>query len=154
MIDIMIRTTSLECPFGGIGQDMCDYALSLQDTIVSHLSDYEPNSVFKTDIWDRPGGGGGRTCVIEDGLIFEKGGVNVSAVEGLISTPHEVQMFQQLLQQQNRSCPLDNAHFFATGISLVLHPRHPLVPIVHMNYRYFEMRTQQHTIWWFGGGTD
>ncbi|MEM8908470.1 MAG: oxygen-dependent coproporphyrinogen oxidase [Bacteroidota bacterium] len=93
---------------------------------------------FQEDHWERPGGGGGRTRVIE-GQHIEKGGVNFSAVHGPMPTPIA------------QSLDLGNVNFFATGVSIVLHPRSPRVPIIHMNVRYFETDAGH---WWFGGGID
>ncbi|RMF02989.1 MAG: oxygen-dependent coproporphyrinogen oxidase, partial [Bacteroidetes bacterium] len=87
----------------------------------------------------RPGGGGGRTRVLV-GQRIEKGGVNFSAVHG------------QLSQRAAKALDLgEGGPFFATGVSIVLHPHNPQVPIIHMNVRYFEMDAQR---WWFGGGID
>lgn len=112
---------------------------SLQDTICTGLESLESLSRFREDAWDRPGGGGGRSRVITQGQVFEKGGVNFSEVHGEIPT---------ILHGQVNS----NAQsFFASGVSLVLHPLNPMVPIVHMNVRYFETDKGDA---WFGGGID
>ncbi|TAG57564.1 MAG: oxygen-dependent coproporphyrinogen oxidase [Cytophagales bacterium] len=97
------------------------------------------NSTFKEDIWTRTEGGGGRTRTLTNGKIIEKGGVAFSAVWG--KTPEKILS----------ALKLENADFFATGVSIVLHPHNPNVPIIHMNVRYFEM---SNGIWWFGGGID
>ena len=110
---------------------------TLQDSICESLSSIDGNS-FEEDKWERPGGGGGRTRVLS-GNIIEKGGVNFSAVEG--STP------QKILDDLK----LEKSKFYATGISIVLHPENPNIPIIHMNIRYFEM---SNGTWWFGGGID
>lgn len=109
----------------------------LQDAICSNLSAAD-GSAFKEDKWERPGGGGGRTRVLL-GNVIEKGGVNFSAVEG--PTP------QKILD----ALKLDKSNFYATGVSIVLHPKNPNIPIIHMNIRYFEM---SNGTWWFGGGID
>ena len=109
----------------------------IQDNICNALTNVDGKS-FLEQKWNRPGGGGGRTRVIEGNLI-EKGGVNFSAVKG--ETPDKI------LKALN----LDKSNFYATGVSIVLHPKNPLVPIIHMNIRYFEM---DNGIWWFGGGID
>lgn len=111
----------------------------LQDRICNGLETLDGQSTFHQDEWSRPHGGGGRTRVIKNGNLIEKGGVNFSAVYG--PTP------EKILQALN----LQNADFFATGVSIVLHPNNPWVPIIHMNVRYFEM---SNGIWWFGGGID
>ena len=117
---------------------------SLQDIICNALEKEEGKAVFAEDNWQRPGGGGGRTRIISNGNIFEKGGVNTSEVYGEI-TP----VMKEQLQIQG-------AHFFATGISLVLHPFNPFVPTVHANFRYFELYDHNNNITdsWFGGGMD
>jgi len=111
----------------------------LQDNICNSLESLDGESRFKQDLWERQEGGGGRTRVITDGNVIEKGGVNFSAVHG--KTP------EKILQ----ALSLAEADFFATGVSIVLHPLSPLVPIIHMNVRYFEM---SNGTWWFGGGID
>lgn len=111
---------------------------SLQDDICKGLEGLDVQGSFREDAWVRPGGGGGRTRIIE-GQYIEKGGVNFSAVEGIL--PDNI----------SKSLGLDQGEFFATGVSIVLHPVNPHVPIIHMNVRYFE--TGEST-WWFGGGID
>lgn len=136
-----------------IASQMSTFVYQLQDSICSALESVDTIS-FKEDIWKRPGGGGGRTRVIENGSVFEKGGVNVSEVEGPIKG-EEIALFNMLLSQQNISVSsLDNASFYATGLSLVIHPKNPFIPTTHANYRYLEIRTNDTTIWWFGGGAD
>lgn len=111
----------------------------LQNEICAALEEEDGKGKFKSDIWERAEGGGGDSRVIEEGNIIEKGGVNFSAVHG--PTP------QKILE----ALKLKKADFFATGVSIVLHPRSPMVPIIHMNVRYFEMSTG---VSWFGGGID
>lgn len=95
---------------------------------------------FVSHTWERPGGGGGTARVMTDGAVFERAGVNVSAVTG-DEVPPSI--------WQNR--PATKGHpYFATGISMVIHPRNPYVPAFHANYRYFEAGDD----WWFGGGAD
>lgn len=120
------------------------WLMSLQDDICGQLEAVENGMTFKEDLWSRDGGGGGRTRVLEGGRVLERGGVNYSAVEGKAS------------QTMMRSLEMDadfhkDMTFYATGVSLVLHPRNPMVPIVHMNVRYFEL---SNGVWWFGGGID
>lgn len=110
---------------------------AIQDSICRDLSTVD-GSDFREDLWTRPGGGGGRTRVI-NGNHIEKGGVNFSSVNG--ETPSKIL----------KALDLEKAKFYATGVSIVLHPKNPLVPIIHMNIRYFEM---DNGIWWFGGGID
>ena len=120
------------------------YIESLQDRITSKIEEIDGAARFKEDIWKRNEGGGGRTRVIENGAIFEKGGVNISAVHG--------ELPEVLRKQFN----VDEGDFFACGLSLVLHPNNPFVPTVHANWRYFEMYDSQGEIvtQWFGGGQD
>lgn len=111
----------------------------LQNRICHDLETTDRKAQFQTDVWTRQAGGGGKTKVIQNGNILEKGGVAFSAVFG--KTP------EKILQALN----LPQADFFATGVSIVLHPTNPFVPIVHMNVRYFEMSDGTY---WFGGGID
>ena len=120
------------------------YIQNLQDQITSALEKADGKSVFREDLWKRPGGGGGRTRVIENGNVFEKGGVNISAVHGIL--PETMQkMFN-----------VSDAHFYACGLSMVLHPKNPMVPTTHANWRYFEMYDKEgnKVRSWFGGGQD
>ena len=120
------------------------YIQHLQDSITSKLEAVDGKSKFQEDIWIRPEGGGGRTRVIENGRVFEKGGVNISAVHG------------ELPETMRSHFGVKDAQFFACGLSLVLHPKNPMVPTVHANWRYFEMYNQEGQIvdQWFGGGQD
>ena len=112
---------------------------TLQADICNALEDADGTGKFTADVWQRPGGGGGTSRVIDDGSVIERGGVNFSAVYG--ETPTKI------LTALN----LDKANFYATGVSIVLHPHNPFVPIIHMNVRYFEM---SNGTYWFGGGID
>jgi coproporphyrinogen III oxidase len=112
----------------------------LQDQICTALEELDGEAKFHQDYWERPGGGEGRTRVIGQGRVFEQGGVNFSAVWGNSLPP-------AILAQRPEAAGQD---FFATGTSMVLHPRNPYVPTVHLNYRYFEAGS----IWWFAGGAD
>ncbi|EIJ38460.1 oxygen-dependent coproporphyrinogen oxidase [Galbibacter orientalis] len=120
------------------------YIQQLQDTITSKLEEIDGKATFQQDLWERPEGGGGRTRVIENGDVFEKGGVNISAVHGPL--PPTMQAYFKV----------EDCNFFACGLSLVLHPKNPMVPTVHANWRYFEMYNKQGEIIdsWFGGGQD
>jgi coproporphyrinogen III oxidase len=115
-----------------------DYFKGLQDRICAELEKIDGAENFREDSWQREGGGGGRTRVIADGDVFEKGGVNFSEVFGEMSPEFAKQI------------PGDGTQFTATGISLVLHPRNPLVPTVHANFRFLTKGGK----WWFGGGGD
>ncbi|MFU2485852.1 oxygen-dependent coproporphyrinogen oxidase [Thauera sp. WH-1] len=116
----------------------------LQARIVERLEAFDGGR-FRADGWDRPGGGGGLTRVIEDGAFFERGGVNFSHVTGdtmpASATAHRPE--------------LAGRRFEAMGVSLVLHPRNPYCPTVHMNVRCFiAMAEGKEPVWWFGGGMD
>ncbi|WP_435135427.1 oxygen-dependent coproporphyrinogen oxidase [Formosa sp. A9] len=121
-----------------------NYIQELQDTITHALESLDGKAQFKQDIWERPEGGGGRTRVIENGAVFEKGGVNISGVHG------------ELPDSMQNYFGVKDANFFACGLSLVLHPKNPMVPTVHANWRYFEMYDKSGNIvdQWFGGGQD
>lgn len=120
------------------------HILDLQNEICKALEDADGKAKFQEDKWNRPGGGGGITRVIQSGNIFEKGGVNTSSVEGAVT---------ETMKQQLK---INGDYFFACGISLVLHPQNPFVPTVHANFRYFELYDEAKTLIdsWFGGGTD
>ena len=120
------------------------YIHELQDTITSKLEMIDGSAAFKEDIWKRPEGGGGRTRIIENGEVFEKGGVNISGVYGKL--PASMQAYFKV----------NDVDFFACGLSLVLHPKNPMAPTVHANWRYFEMYDEQGAVidQWFGGGQD
>ena len=114
----------------------------LQDYICGRLERLDGIGKFKQDKWERPGGGGGRTRVLEEGSIIEKGGVNFSAVHGNLSP------------NMAKALKIDADEFFGTGVSIVLHPKSPMVPIIHMNVRYFEAVKGDKKFSWFGGGID
>jgi coproporphyrinogen III oxidase len=118
--------------------DIVQFFKSLQNDICNALESLDNSSKFKEDVWERTGGGGGRTRIFQ-GRQIEKGGVNFSAVYGSLDEQMKVAL----------SIPSDN--FFASGVSIVLHPTNPMVPIIHMNIRYFETGND---MWWFGGGID
>jgi coproporphyrinogen III oxidase len=120
------------------------YIEKLQDQITSKLEQVDGKATFQEDNWQRKEGGGGRTRVIENGAIFEKGGVNISKVFGDLPEPLRKQF------------GVAEGNFFACGLSLVLHPINPFLPTVHANWRYFEMYDDQGEIvtQWFGGGQD
>jgi coproporphyrinogen III oxidase len=126
-------------------QIAADYK-QIQDEICAALEATDGKAKFEEELWERDGGGGGRTRVIQNGDIFEKGGVNFSAVHGQL--PHTIK----------KALNVEEDDFFATGVSIVIHPNHPLVPIIHMNIRYFEMPSSFNNatppVRWFGGGID
>jgi coproporphyrinogen III oxidase len=113
------------------------YFNGLQDRLVAGLERLDGRS-FAEDVWQRPGGGGGRSRVLADGGLFEKAGVNYSDV------------FGELRPDFAKHLPGDGPTFRATGVSLVLHPRNPHVPTVHANVRFIRRGNAA----WFGGGTD
>jgi coproporphyrinogen III oxidase len=120
-------------------QDRCIALFrEVQDTICSGLERADGGAPFREDLWDRPGGGGGRSRVLVDGGIFEKAGVNFSEVHGELDPAFAGEM------------PGDGPTFHATGISLVLHPASPRIPSVHANFR----RIERGSAAWFGGGAD
>lgn len=120
------------------------YIEKLQDQISSKLEKVDGKATFQEDLWQRKEGGGGRTRIIENGTIFEKGGVNISKV------------FGELPEVLRKQFGVEEGDFFACGLSLVLHPINPYVPTVHANWRYFEMYNSSGDIvnQWFGGGQD
>lgn len=113
--------------------------LSLQEKICVAIESCDGSGKFNRDEWNRAGGGGGITRVMEHGTVLEKAGVNFSAVHG--SLPDDTAT----------ALSVSGEYFFATGISIVMHPSSPMVPIIHMNIRYFEIEGGD---WWFGGGID
>jgi coproporphyrinogen III oxidase len=121
-----------------------NYIQTLQDTITAKLEAVDGKAKFKEDLWEREEGGGGRSRVIENGDVFEKGGVNISKVHGPLN-PAMQKYFN-----------VGDVNFFACGLSLVLHPKNPFAPTVHANWRYFEMYEKEGTLVdsWFGGGQD
>jgi coproporphyrinogen III oxidase len=117
---------------------MAAFVEGLQDELCRALEAEDTQGRFSLDAWERPGGGGGRTRVLEEGHVFEKAGVNVSSVWG------------ELEEAFARKLGGDGRDFFAAGLSLILHPRSPLVPSVHANFRFIQQGTKA----WFGGGAD
>jgi coproporphyrinogen III oxidase len=116
-----------------------DFFAALQDEICAALEKMDGNARFREDMWTRDEGGGGRTRVMEGGALFEKAGVNFSEVYGRFDEAFAAKL------------PVgEGRKFFATGVSLVLHPLNPMVPTVHANFRYLERGLSG----WFGGGTD
>ncbi len=117
-----------------------DLLLKLQDNICNSLENADGKAKFNEESWIREEGGGGRSRVLKNGSIFEQAGVNFSEVYG-----------QELPQSIISQRPEAKGHeWFATGTSMVLHPKNPYIPTVHLNYRYFEAGP----VWWFGGGAD
>jgi coproporphyrinogen III oxidase len=126
-------------------QAVRDYLWQLQDTLCDTLQTVDGKATFAQDTWLRPEGGGGRSCVIEGGAVFEKGGVNFSHVMGENLPPSATAGRPELAGRQ----------FTAMGVSLVLHPDNPYVPTTHFNIRLFVAEKEGlEPIWWFGGGYD
>ena len=129
-------------------QKMSDMVHRIQDEICAALKQIDGVD-FRQDEWTREEGGGGRSRVFSGGKVFEKAGVNVSVVHGTLSPQAAKSMGGG---HELQGTDLD---FFATGISLVLHPLNPMAPTVHANYRYFERgEGLKPGSWWFGGGAD
>ncbi len=112
---------------------------ALQSRICAAIESTDGQGKFSAEEWSREGGGGGITRILQHGNVLEKAGVNFSAVHG------------ELPDNIMRSLNVSSSQFFATGVSIVMHPVSPMVPIIHMNVRYFELGDGQ---WWFGGGID
>jgi len=111
----------------------------LQEQIIFAIEKADGLGKFRRDSWSRSEGGGGLTCVLEHGAVIEKGGVNFSAVYGPLGA------------QASKNLQVEDQGFYATGVSIVMHPSNPMVPIIHMNVRYFELESGHY---WFGGGID
>ena len=120
------------------------YLQNLQNLITKKLEHQDHLGRFEEEIWERPEGGGGRTRILEKGAIFEKAGVNISAVHGTL--PPSMQTYFKA----------EKSTFYACGLSLVIHPKNPMIPTVHANFRYFELYNKRGTLkdQWFGGGLD
>ena len=130
---------------------MASFVHQLQLEIVGSLEKLD-GKTFLHDTWKRKEGGGGISCVLQDGNVFEKAGVNVSVVHGTLSQESARQM-RSRGKELNVDGPLK---FYATGVSMVLHPKNPMAPTTHLNYRYFEIQDDKGNpqLWWFGGGSD
>ena len=121
-----------------------DYLLTLQNRIVAELEDIDGKGRFRQDSWQREGGGGGESRVLDGGAIFEKAGVNFSHVHGDGLPPSATAQRPELAGRS----------FQAMGVSLVIHPRNPRVPTTHANFRLFFAGDEDDPVWWFGGGYD
>eukprot|EP00124_Ichthyophonus_hoferi_P005041 Ihof_evm1s649 gene=Ihof_evmTU1s649 len=131
---------------------MEDMVMRAQAKICRGVQKMDGKAKFKVDKWARKEGGGGVTCILSEGAVWEKAGVAVSAVYGTLSAGAAATM-------RERGKTLEEGdQFFATGISLVMHPSNPSAPTVHCNYRYFEIINEKDPSkpvhWWFGGGAD
>ena len=126
-------------------REVLDYFRNLQDRICDALSELDGGRQFHEDTWQHDNGGGGRTRVLEEGDLVEKGGVNFSHVRGDELPP----------AASARRKNIAGRPFMATGVSLVIHPRNPFVPTSHMNVRLFVAGDgDEKPVWWFGGGYD
>lgn len=127
-----------------IKEDWISFIEGLQNRICKALEESDGKAKFVEEQWQRTEGGGGKTRVIANGNVFEKGGVNTSVVFGEVTEPMKKQL------------KIDGAKWFACGLSLVVHPVNPFVPTVHCNYRMFELYNEKQEVIdrWFGGGTD
>ncbi|MCA1752397.1 MAG: oxygen-dependent coproporphyrinogen oxidase [Flavobacteriales bacterium] len=119
--------------------DIAEAYRSIQSEICERIESADGKGQFSTENWEHHGGGGGTTRIMQQGAILEKAGVNFSGVEGVLT------------KEMAEGIGADVSPFFATGVSIVMHPHNPHVPIIHMNIRYFE--TTEGT-YWFGGGID
>lgn len=121
-----------------------DFIRGLQDEICQAIEELDGLAAFQEDLWDRPGGGGGRSRVLSNGKVFEKAGVSTSIVHG------------EMPEALKKNMKTEGSKFFACGISLVIHPENPMAPTTHANFRFFEMYDKNDTIIdaWFGGGSD
>ena len=128
----------------GIKESWISYIHDLQNRICAALEQSDGKAKFFEDEWQRPEGGGGKTRVIANGNVFEKGGVNTSIV------------FGEVTEKMRKHLQINGEKWFACGLSLVIHPINPFVPTVHCNYRMFELYNEKDEVIdrWFGGGTD
>ena len=120
-------------------EEISQALIALQQEICSSLEQEDGKGKFTEEKWEREGGGGGITRVLQHGNVIEKGGVNFSAVYG------------DLPENILAALKVTDKKFYATGVSIVLHPGNPMVPVIHMNVRYFELGNGEY---WFGGGID
>ena len=127
-----------------IKKKFLNFITKLQDEITLSLENLDGEKKFNEDIWKRVEGGGGKTRILENGKIIEKAGVNISNVYG--NLPKNLEDYFKV----------KNSKFFACGLSLVIHPKNPMVPAVHGNWRYFELYSSNGELKdrWFGGGQD
>src|SRR4051794_39112060 len=134
---------------GGLRHEVASQMERLHERATQLVRELDPTGRLKEDRWDRAGGGGGVSRMLSDGATFEKAGINRSTVQGALSLELARRIGAHWAGQ-------GEASFFASGVSLVLHPRSPMVPTVHLNVRYFEIwgSAGEQIDAWFGGGTD
>ncbi|KAB8342772.1 hypothetical protein FH972_022370 [Carpinus fangiana] len=150
--DALAKRESGVSPTSSMRLRMESFIKEQQKQIIAELEKID-GSKFRIDTWDRPEGGGGISCVLQEGNVFEKAGVNTSIVYGSLPRP----AIQRMRANHKALDPdVESLEFFAAGISMVLHPHNPMAPTVHLNYRYFETANADGSpnAWWFGGGTD
>ncbi|KAF2203291.1 Coproporphyrinogen oxidase [Delitschia confertaspora ATCC 74209] len=150
--DAALKRSSGITPTSPMRLRMEAFIKSHQQQIVSELEKVD-GTKFTIDTWQRPEGGGGITCVLQDGKVFEKAGVNTSVVYGRLprAAIHKMRANHKALDPD-----VESLEFFAAGLSMVLHPSNPMAPTVHLNYRYFETADEwgNTNTWWYGGGCD
>jgi coproporphyrinogen III oxidase len=129
-------------------EQMCRDA---QVKITEAISDLDGEATFQEDCWVRANGGGGMSRVLSGGKVFEKAGVNLSVVYGSMPQEALAAATERGVDRAKGMAPGERVPFFACGLSSVMHPRNPMAPTMHFNYRYFET---DGGVWWFGGGTD
>ena len=148
--------TPLSSPAVGASTDVASrrgdasrWIAGVHDELTALFGRLDRGGTWREDRWDRPGGGGGVSRVMLDGVTFEKAGINRSTVLGQLPESAARRL-------GGRGAANGSTHFFATGVSLVVHPRSPMVPTVHLNVRYFELTDEQGVLTdaWYGGGTD
>lgn len=122
---------------------------TLHDQLTAFFTRLDEGGAFREDRWERPGGGGGVARVLSEGTTFEKAGINRSVVMGVLPEAAAQRL-------GGAGAGTGTTQFFATGVSLVVHPRSPMVPTVHLNVRYFELGDEHGMLTdrWYGGGTD
>lgn len=141
-------TNGLDSSFRAKMEALC---MQLQSKLCRKMEKIDGREKFRVDKWDRSAGGGGISCVMENGAVFEKAGVNISSIAGTLSqnAVKEMCVRHQQLDVGNE------CEFFACGISSVIHPLNPFVPTTHFNFRYFEViQPNGRKVWWYGGGSD
>jgi coproporphyrinogen III oxidase len=159
-------------PTASMADRMAAFVKELQEEIVlalekieadaasSHPTKYlPPPKLFLRDTWERPekGTGGGTSCVLQDGRVFERGGVMTTVMRGMLTPASAAAMRSRKPNDGEFPDTKGPVPYFAAGISIVIHPHSPFAPTAHMNYRYFEIqdpKTNRPVTWWFGGGAD
>ena len=129
-----------------------EWTVTVHDEITRLLAGLD-GGAFAEQAWAREGGGGGVSRLLSEGRVFEKAGVNRSSVHGTLPGAVRRRLGGRAADGADPDAPVG---FFATGVSVVVHPRSPMVPTVHLNVRYFELADGDGAVLdaWFGGGTD